>query len=156
DTDNTALHAAPHWTVADVTPLGLPWPGRKSGRAVAELLLAKGADLHAVNKQGQTPASLAAQRGGRDLLEFLDSRGPDRDCHAVPALGRAEARRKWLARGPRPGAPGEYQYPPLHLAALFGQAGTAEVLLDKGADVNAAGPYGLTPLHLAAVAGDVK
>jgi ankyrin repeat protein len=152
---NTPLHEAPRETVL-ARGLGLTAPPAPSGRAVAELLLAKGADVNAANQAGQTPAFLAAQRGDRELLEFLATKGAELDVYALAALGRADALRKRLGTESLPGAPGEYLHALLPVAATFGQAATAEVLLAKGADVNAAGVYGMTPLHLAAAAGDVK
>jgi ankyrin repeat protein len=155
EASNAPLHQTPSGTV-EGRGLGLAGPLPASGRAVAELLLTKGADVNAANHQGQTTAFLAAQRGDRALLEYLAAKGADLDVYALTALGRADTLRKRLGTDQLPEAPGEYLHTLLPVAALFGQTATAEVLLGKGADVNAAGVYGMRPLHLAAAGGDTK
>jgi ankyrin repeat protein len=47
----------------------------KSGKAVAALLLANGADINAVNKRGNTPLQLAEASGQKKMMELLRRHG---------------------------------------------------------------------------------
>jgi len=46
-------------------------------RAIAELLIAKGADLNATDKRGRTPLHLAVESGQKDMVELLIAKGAD-------------------------------------------------------------------------------
>ncbi len=48
--------------------------------AIAELLVAQGADIHAVNNFGETALSLAAHQGHMRLTEWLIGKGASTDC----------------------------------------------------------------------------
>ncbi len=50
---------------------------QKGHREVVELLLAKGADIKAVDNNGYTPLHWAAQKGHREAVELLLSKGAD-------------------------------------------------------------------------------
>jgi hypothetical protein len=113
DDDGTLLHKA----------------AAKGYRAVAELLLDRGADVNAKGRDAETPLHRAAGSGHTDVAELLLARGAD-----------VNAKGKW----------GEA---PLHRAALSGHRDVAELLLARGADVNAKGKWGEAPLHNAAVKG---
>jgi ankyrin repeat protein len=122
-------------------------------KAVAEMLLAQGADVNAVNQEGETPLYLAVQRGDLPLAELLEAKGARHDIFTLAALGRDEALRKALQTSPLPKPKKNYHYPPLLLAAHFGQTNAVQVLLDKGAGVDDSMWNGMTALHAAAAGG---
>jgi uncharacterized protein len=95
---------------------------------VAELLVAKGADINAKDNYNKTPLHSAAGYGRKSVLEFLLSKGAD-----INAKCNGDTT-------------------PLHLAvsSIFSNKDTVELLLAKGADVNASTIDGDTPLHKAA------
>ena len=88
----------------------------KNNVAIAELLLAHGADVKAVDKSGSTPLHLAADRGYAEMAALLIAKGAD-----VNARDRAGAA-------------------PLDEAATRGYRALAEVLLDHGARVDEESP----------------
>jgi ankyrin repeat protein len=83
--------------------------------AVAEFLLANGADVNAPDGQRRTPLHLAAEAGHRRLCELL------------------------LARGADVRVADETRYTPLHLAVIQGYTSLVETLLAAGAEVNTQG-----------------
>jgi ankyrin repeat protein len=129
-----------------------------ANKAVAELLVARGAEVNVVDQANKSPLFRAVQAEKRDVAEFLESRGATHDVYSLAALGRADALRRFLETAARPEVKKVAWHSPLHLAALYGQVGTAGVLIEKGADVNAAEATeatltGVAPLHLAAQRG---
>ena len=102
--------------------------GRK---VVAELLIAKGADVNAradAGWAGGTPLCMAAFERHWKVAELLIAKGAD--VNAKDHLGET----------------------PLHIAAQWGQREVAKLLIAKGADVNARNKArgDLTPLHVSA------
>ena len=93
--------------------------GRKE---VAELLIAKGADVNAKEWRGGTPLQYAAQKGHNEVAELLIANSAD--VNAKTKNGRT----------------------PLHSAAYWGRKEVAALLIGKGADVNATDKSGATPL----------
>ncbi len=55
----------------------LHWASYNGHRRVAELLIEKGADVHARNKDGRTPLMLAAGRGQNSTVKLLVAHGAD-------------------------------------------------------------------------------
>ena len=113
--------------------------------AVAELLLDRGADVHAEDRFDNTPCNVAGWYVISITPHILD-----RLCVPTPAPTEAPAR-LWELRNETP----------LHRAVLDGDAEAVADLLDQGADINAlATAYepetgfileSATPLHLAAL-----
>jgi len=95
-------------------------------KEVAELLIAKGADMAAKdNRFGSTPLHWAAYRGREKVVEVLIAKGAD--VNAANSLGRI----------------------PVHDAADQGHKKITEILITSGAEVNAKAGNGNTPLDLA-------
>jgi len=95
-------------------------------KEIAELLIAKGADVNAKGGvNGGTPLHWAAEEGHKETAELLIVKGAD-----VNAKNRGGGT-------------------PLHHAARKGHKEIVELLLAKGANVNAKNNYGNTPLDLA-------
>jgi ankyrin repeat protein len=92
------------------------------GEGIAKLLVAKGADLGARDRQGETPLATIAGHGGFDVVEQMVILGAD--INAKDSLGRT----------------------PLHHAVLECQRGAAAALMARGANVNARDNDGQTPL----------
>src|SRR6266571_4517634 len=142
-----------------------------SAREVIELLLDRGADIHArhgaggPNAAGYAPVdfqpidlALWGRRPDRETARLLLSRGADGDTVIAAALGDRERVMALLAQDP---ARIEEARPcgrrALSAAVEFGHEGIARMLLDRGADPNwpegAAAPRGIA-LYAAARAGD--
>ncbi len=103
----------------------LHFAAASNARAAAELLLSRGADVTAKDKDGRIPLHTAASHDARATAELLLSNGAD--VAAKNQVGNT----------------------PLHLAAQENARTTAELLLSHGADVHAKTNAGSTPLRLA-------
>jgi ankyrin repeat protein len=103
----------------------LYWAASAGHKDIAELLLAKGADVNAKGRKGYTPLHEAAMSlfQSTNLVELL------------------------LAKGADVNARNDDGQTPLHLAAIWGHKDAVELLLAKGADVNARTNKGQTPLQ---------
>ncbi len=101
-------------------------------RGVAELLLARGAEIGALSSNQMANTALHAALAGRE------------DAGVVELL---------LARGANPNAGGAMGYTPLHIAASRGNAALVERLLSSGARADARSEDGKTPALIAAERG---
>lgn len=115
-------------TKGGLTPLHstLYMRNREQAKAIAELLLTRGADVNAKNYTDQgTPLHSAVTAGYKEIVELLVYRGADVN---------AKNKDGWT---------------PLHLAICFGHKDIVELLLANKADINAKDNNGLTPAQLA-------
>jgi ankyrin repeat protein len=139
--------------------------------AMAETLLAAGAQLTHVNNNGDTLILLAVRNGQPDVLKlFLNYADPDlvafkahidgfnamfaavegdrTTCirvlheHGVSVNQRTAVDNAIIADAT-----------PLHLAAYYGRVASLRLLLELGADVDALDAHGMTPLHIAVIRG---
>ncbi|XP_015271851.1 PREDICTED: protein phosphatase 1 regulatory subunit 12B-like [Gekko japonicus] len=122
---------------------------------IAEYLISRGANVAAVNSEGEVPSDLAEEEAMKDLLlEQVKKQGTDLDqARKAEEQQMLQDARQWLNRrkiedrkNPRTGAT------PLHVCAHSGK-GYSEVmrlLIQVGFDVNVQDSDGWTPLHAAA------
>ena len=105
----------------------LHWAGQKGNAAIATLLLAKGANVHARTKHGgRTPAHLAAEQSKPDVLRVLAGGGADMN---------AKETNEGLT--------------PLHTAVHWERVSVAKTLLELGADPMAKDARGELAVNLA-------
>ncbi len=104
-------------------PTPLQFAAGYGHKEIAELLIAKGANVKANNNNGFTALHLAASEGHKEVVELLIANGADVNA-------------------------GDGGWTPLHGAADGGTSPeTVELLIAKGADVNAKAIGGETSLH---------
>lgn len=139
----------------------LHWAALKGHAAIAQTLLAHGADANARNKDGETPLRVAERAKKTDVAQVL--RAPPPGKPEQPALaGSGElfeaVKRGELAKVQRlvsnyPALMGErdkaFGATALHWAVLMGQRAVVEYLLSQGADRNLKNRDGETPLEVA-------
>lgn len=127
------------------------------------LLLAYGADPHALSNNDQSALHLASSRGSSEVAEVLLALGVDPNLpeagtgytalQIAAYYGNFEVTRSlldWSANIQKDDPT------PLYLASCNGHTSVASLLLDRGSDVNHAGSNGDTPLHRAASNGHVE
>ncbi|KAI9861085.1 MAG: hypothetical protein M1813_005514 [Trichoglossum hirsutum] len=101
-------------------------------KAVAQLLVERGADVNKGDNIGKTALHLATDNGDLAMVRLLVGKGAN--------VNAKDNYRGWTT---------------LHRAALSGHCPIAQLLVEKGADVNKGeGNRGLTALHLAAQTGN--
>ena len=141
-------------------------------KELAELLIAKGADVNAMDKDGNTPldyadgeiAALLRKHGGKTGEELENAepvaeaakvepptaKAPVISIHDAALEGNIEVVKQHLAAGADVDTKHELYGTPLHSAA---NKEIAELLIANGADVNAKDIYDRTPLHAVAEEG---
>ncbi|MBE0712947.1 MAG: ankyrin repeat domain-containing protein [Candidatus Aminicenantes bacterium] len=129
---------------------------------VVDLLIAKGADMKAVCRDGRNLLHSAAAGGLVDLMERLVKAGfpvdgPDR-YGRTPLLKAAEAGSDkaaefLLSRGANVMSRDYYDQTPLHEAGFSGNLRLLDILVKQGADVHAHNKDGSTPLLYISQAG---
>ncbi len=128
-------------------------------KELALLLLEKGANVNARDKDGLTPFHYASQESCNDLIELFIERGADvaissKDGDTALALYVASSCSEepvvklLLAKGANVNAQDKYGRTPLYHAALKCRNDFMQLFIERGADVNAQDKYGLTPFAL--------
>ena len=105
---------------------------------IAQLLVAKGANVNAKNMGGFTPLMTATSLGDMEWVKMLLAKKAD--VNAVSGTKFGDVKNGSIALG---------SFTPLLLAVAYGTPELIEFLIDAGADVNAKDVRGMTPLVLA-------
>ena len=142
---------------------------RVGNRAIAEVLIAGGADINrfAEDAAGFSPNEFTAltdaiRVGNMDMITMFAARGADLTrvtsygesyLHFATFMNRKEAARFLIDRGADVNARKRGGLTPLHLAAVLGFDELADLLIQKGARLDLRTSDGATPLHLAEAAG---
>jgi ankyrin repeat protein len=121
---------------------------------MAELLIAKGADLNVANANGQTPLHLSVRQGRKDIVELLIKKGADVNAknkwNRTPYDIAVDQGRKEIAgillneiaKSAISAVNNAFQQ-----AVRAGDTDLVKSLISKGADVNARGRGDYTALH---------
>lgn len=137
---------------------------------IAQLLVAKGADVHAVCTEGRTPVFFAARRDEGELFDYFVEQGADLGhlendggtlLHAACAgRGSLDLVRRLLDHGLAASAATTTGWTALHYCAVEGFAAAVPLLVSAGANVDALASDGeiggLTPLLISARYGNVS
>jgi len=122
---------------------------------VRELLVADRGLATTRDPGGISALMLARYHGHPEVAAAILDAGPDLDVHEAAIAGDRDAVRAHLDADPAlANARSPDGFTPLHFAAFFGDAATAQLLLERGADPRAVAANSLrvTPLHSAAAA----
>jgi ankyrin repeat protein len=126
----------------------------KQQRELVELLLAKGADINAMDPGGDTPLCFAAVAGTDDMVKLLIDHGAKADIFVAAMLDMGERVKKLLHANPDVARATDHSgATALHLAAGRGHIKAVQILLAAGADPNSSSGSGETPLQAAAYIG---
>ena len=138
--------------LGEVVPLHTA--ARYGHKEIAELLIAKGAEVNAKDDEGETPLDLAWLTRQTETADLLRKHGGKYGTiYTAVGGGDIEAVKEFLAAGVDVNAKDEVGWTPLHIAAIRGNKEIAELLIAEGADVNVKGGGSVTPLHLATTKG---
>lgn len=134
-------------------------------RKLTEALLARGANVRAIDSDGYTPLHSAAKYGHAAVAKVLLQRKPDIDAWnpngltplvIAASLGYLDVVTVLLENQANPDRQTKGGLSPLHLAGSEGHVAVVRALLRHGAGVNAVDVYGSTSLLSAAETGNLE
>jgi ankyrin repeat protein len=140
----------------------LIWAVRTGNQAGCELLLSRGADVSAADREGNTVVHHAVLMDQLELIDFLLFTGAEVDgtnkrgqtaLHLATSAGGYDACRLLLDSGASLDLPDGAGNTPLHIAAERGDFELCEYFLFLGAPIGLENERGLTPRDLAAEQG---
>src|SRR5258708_4987063 len=113
--------------IDDLTPLHVAADDGKLN--TMQLLINHGADVNALDCQGDSPLHKASRITNSDEAEFLVKSGANVNIRIIDEFNDEST--------------------PLHVAAAYGNLNMVQLLIDYGVDVNALDRQGYSPLYLA-------
>lgn len=125
-------------------------------KAIAEALLAAGADIKARSHRGET-VLFGAETA--DIAEFYVQKGAevgakDKDGQTALHVARnAEVASVLVRHGADVGLKDRFGYTPLHTASEYGRTDVVQFLIGRGVKADSPSTNGSTPLHLAVAMG---
>jgi ankyrin repeat protein len=138
---------------------------RRGHAEVIEVLLGAGAEINAIDDDGNLAIHVAAKGGHIEVVDVLLDAGADVNAldgyqsyalHAAARGGHSEVVETLLDAEADVNALDKYQMSALHVAAGGGHSEIVEVLLEAEADLNAQDLYQRSPLHFAARGNHLK
>jgi ankyrin repeat protein len=123
-------------------------------REAAELLLVRGADLHATSKFGGTAVHGAMMQRRPEMVRWAVAKGiAIPPLHLAAYFGEMDRVRSLLSGGADVNQKDVAQYTPLHCAVLGDNKEIVQLLIDRGADIEARKSGNETPLFCACAWG---
>lgn len=124
-------------------------------------LIERGADINAIDEEGNTPLLCAAAWKQREICLLLIEKGAEVNkanngltpLHEAAYRGLADVCLLLIEKGAEINSINSSGDMPLDLAIYFSQTETALLLIEKGAQINNVNSYGWTPLYVAASNG---
>ncbi|XP_055848446.1 serine/threonine-protein phosphatase 6 regulatory ankyrin repeat subunit A-like [Episyrphus balteatus] len=136
---------------------------------ITEMLLDKGADIDADNKNGYSPLILAIFKNNEEIIDLLIRKKANLNytclkglsaLHATMDFSLCHLTQKLLQNGAYINIistnSSDRGFTPLHYATFNGNIAIIKVLLKYGADVDVKEENGFTPLHIACAKGNVE
>jgi len=136
----------------------------KGSLEIAEVLIAKDANVNKKNKRKTTPLSHVSSIGNLSLVKLLLENNADVDCededqytplfHACRE-GHLDVTKKLIAKGANVNKKGHAGFRPLHFAVGAKNLDIVHELIGAKADVNIQTDNGFTPLHFACLKNSI-
>lgn len=119
-------------------------------RALADLLIARGADLNALDEEyGATPAGWANEKGHVAMVHYLVAQGTKVDLPRAAAFGLIDLARELITADPFSINVSGGWGTPIHEATVWGHPEIVELLLANGGEPNLKNRDGRTALAIA-------
>ena len=144
----------------------LHWATANGNLKLTEILVEAGADIDAVNNDGDAPIHLAARFGHTEVAIYLiDSANVNKNIqnnqgftplHVASLYGQPDFINMLFEKGVDKDIVSKKRFGPLHTAVHSSDIQTIQVLLDNEIEVDQRDNFGNTPLHHAILLGNVE